>query len=135
MGEWNHSIHYHDVLLRVALDHCQRALDVGCGTGAFATPGASLREVIAIDADHDALERGRRATAGEARVRFVEGDVMAYPFGDQRFDLIPAVATLHQPAGFSALSGCTARGRRRISHWLVDSAGARVCGTICRMSE
>jgi ubiquinone/menaquinone biosynthesis C-methylase UbiE len=51
--------------------------------------------VIAIDADHDTLERGRMATTAETRVTFVEGDVMTYPFTDNSFDFIAAIATLH----------------------------------------
>jgi ubiquinone/menaquinone biosynthesis C-methylase UbiE len=96
MGQWNHNIQYHDVLLRAVPSHCQRALDVGCGTGSFARQLAlNSGEVIAIDADRDTLERGRKATTAETRVTFVEGDVMTYPFRTDSFDFISAVATLH----------------------------------------
>jgi ubiquinone/menaquinone biosynthesis C-methylase UbiE len=96
MGQWNHNIQYHDVLLRAVPPRCQQALDVGCGTGSFARHLAlNSREVIAIDADHDTLERGRMATTAETGVTFVEGDVMTYPFRDNSFDFISAVATLH----------------------------------------
>jgi ubiquinone/menaquinone biosynthesis C-methylase UbiE len=96
MAEWNHNIQYHDVLLRAVPSHCQHALDAGCGTGSFARRLARCsREVIAIDADRGALERGRSATTAEAGVTFVEGDVMTYSFGDNSFDFIAAIATLH----------------------------------------
>jgi ubiquinone/menaquinone biosynthesis C-methylase UbiE len=96
MGQWNHNIQYHDVLLRAVPSRCQHSLDAGCGTGSFARQLA-LRsgEVIAIDADYDTLERGRMATPAETRVTFVRGDVMTHPFCDNSFDFIAAVATLH----------------------------------------
>lgn len=96
MGHWNHNIHYHDVLLQAVPSGCQRALDVGCGTGSFARQLAlRSREVTAIDTDHGTLERCRLATTAEKNVTFVEGDIMTYPFPNNSFDFIAAVATLH----------------------------------------
>ena len=51
--------------------------------------------MIAIDADHDTLERAKIATTAGTRMTFVEGDVMTYPFCENTFDFIAAVATLH----------------------------------------
>jgi SAM-dependent methyltransferase len=53
------------------------------------------QEVIAIDMDHDAIVQARSGGGQEGRIQFVEGDVMTYPFPDDDFDLIAAVATLH----------------------------------------
>ncbi len=95
MSQWNHSIQYHEVLLRAVPSGCQQALDVGCGTGFFARQLALRSDAVtAIDADHDTLERARAATP-ESRVMFVEGDVMTYPFRDNSFDFIAVIATLH----------------------------------------
>jgi ubiquinone/menaquinone biosynthesis C-methylase UbiE len=105
MSQWNHNIQYHDVLLRAVPSRCQCALDVGCGTGSFARQLALCsRDVIAIDADHDTLERGRMATPADTRVTFVDGDVMTYPFGENSFDFIAAIATLHHLPLRSALA-------------------------------
>ncbi len=96
MSGWNHNIHYHDILLRAAPQGCRRALDVGCGNGLLARQLARYsEEVVAIDADHNTLLRGKEASSLEARISFVEGDVMTYPFCENDFDLITAVATLH----------------------------------------
>ena len=95
-SDWNHNIHYHDVILRSIPPNCQSALDVGCGHGFFARQLARHCErVTAIDVDHETLLRGRAAGNSEGRITFVEGDVMTHPFCDDSFDLISVVATLH----------------------------------------
>jgi len=92
-SSWNHNIHYQNVILRAVPQGCSRALDVGCGEGLLARQlAATCGEVVGIDADGPTL---RRASAGERRIVFVEGDVMTYDFPGESFDLITAVATLH----------------------------------------
>jgi ubiquinone/menaquinone biosynthesis C-methylase UbiE len=93
---WNHNIHYHDFILSLARPDCRRALDVGCGQGLLARQLAQhCREVVAIDIDRDTISQAKASGGPEARIKFVEGDVMTYPFSDDSFDLITAVATLH----------------------------------------
>jgi SAM-dependent methyltransferase len=92
-NSWNHNIHYHGAILRALPSPCVRALDLGCGEGLLAGQLAELcQEVVAIDTDRPTL---LRAASREARVVFVEGDVMTYDFGGESFDLITAVAALH----------------------------------------
>jgi SAM-dependent methyltransferase len=43
---WNHNNHYHSFLLRHVPPHCQTALDVGCGTGAFTRQLALLAQQV-----------------------------------------------------------------------------------------
>jgi ubiquinone/menaquinone biosynthesis C-methylase UbiE len=70
------------------------ALDAGCGTGSLAFALAEhVAEVVAVDIDADYLEAGR--AAAPANVRFVEGDVMALPFGYAEFDLACCHRVLH----------------------------------------
>jgi SAM-dependent methyltransferase len=100
---WNHNIHYHDLVLAAAAPGCRRALDVGCGHGLLARRLAQhCQQVIAIDKDRDVISRARAGGDREGRIKFVEGDVMTYPFPEDNFELIAAVATLHhlqlQPA-------------------------------------
>jgi len=93
---WNHNIHYHDVVLRAVPTNCRRALEVGCGQGLLARQLArQCEQVVAIDVDRDALSGGAAMSAAEARIEFVEGDVMTHPFSGGSFDLVTAVATLH----------------------------------------
>lgn len=90
---WNHNRHYHKLIL----DHCRppmhTALDVGCGESLLAQ-ALNARGLIvkAIDACNDVLAIARRREHG---IRWVHGDVMIHDFGEQQFDLVTAVATVH----------------------------------------
>ena len=103
-GAWNHNIHYHDVVLRSIPKRCRLALDAGCGEGLLARQLAErCEEVVAIDSDHDTLMHAEAARDREANITYVEGDVLTYPFPENSFDFIAAVATLHHLPLNSAL--------------------------------
>jgi len=72
----------------------ERALDVGCGTGALAYALAPLvGEVVGVDADEDYLAAARRdAPAG---CTFVVGDAETLPFPYGDFDLVGCLRVLH----------------------------------------
>jgi SAM-dependent methyltransferase len=94
--DWNHNIHYHDVIFRALPPNCKSALDVGCGHGLLARQLANRCDrVAAIEFDHETFLRGNAAGNSEGDITFVEGDVMTYPFPSDSFDLISVVATLH----------------------------------------
>jgi 16S rRNA G1207 methylase RsmC len=44
--DWDHNAYYHRLLLRQLPERCHRVLDVGCGTGSFATRLASRVEQV-----------------------------------------------------------------------------------------
>lgn len=70
----------------------ERALDAGCGTGAFTTWLAGLGlETVGLDRDPSMLAVARRKLP---QTRFVEGDVTRLPFADGEFDLALAVTVL-----------------------------------------
>lgn len=87
---WNHNIHYYSLVLGSAGPACRRARDVG-----WRRLAQHCQEVVAIDMDPDAISQARAGGDQEGRIKFIEGDVMTYPFPDDNFDLISAVATLH----------------------------------------
>jgi len=90
---WSHNLQYHPLVLRSIPHGCSRALDVGCGRGLLAHQLADrCREVVAIDIDRNALAN---ATSPSPALRFIEGDVMTFPFQAGSFDLITAIASLH----------------------------------------
>lgn len=92
---WNHNTHYHGRLLQAVPAPCRRALDVGCGTGAFARQLASRAvEVVAIDRDPAVLRRAHQASAGMPNLRFVEADFLAWPI-DGSYDFVSMIASLH----------------------------------------
>ena len=75
----------------------QRALDVGCGTGALAYAlSAHVREVVGIDESEDYVAAAREhAPPG---CTFVLGDAAALPFPYGDFDLVGCLRVLHHVA-------------------------------------
>lgn len=104
-GRWNHSIHYHPVVLRAVPARATRALDIGCGEGTLVRQLRPLvDEVIGIDRDEPSLGRARlSSTGGHLDVHYVLGDFLTYPFEQGSFDLVTAVASLHHMDSATAL--------------------------------
>lgn len=75
----------------------QEFLEVGCGTGAAARAVAeTLRlDVTGVDVDPDQIALARRASAGDASVRWVVADATELPFDDGAFDVVVTNKTLH----------------------------------------
>ena len=47
---WTANNQYHDSLLKHVPEHCENALEIGCGTGAFARVLAKrCKQVVALD--------------------------------------------------------------------------------------
>lgn len=93
---WNRNIHYHRLILRSIPHNCERVLDVGCGQGLLTEELANVcREIVAIDIDRKTLACAQERYRSQPRTTYVLGDVMTYPFPEESFDAIGAVATLH----------------------------------------
>jgi demethylmenaquinone methyltransferase/2-methoxy-6-polyprenyl-1,4-benzoquinol methylase len=62
-----------------------RVLDAACGTGDLAIAGlrAGAGKVTGLDFSERMLERARRK---DARIEWVQGDLLALPFADETFD-------------------------------------------------
>ena len=72
----------------------ERALDSGCGTGAFAFALAPyVHKVIGVDQAPELLAAGRERAP--ANVEFVEGDATALPFEYGEFALAGSLRVLH----------------------------------------
>jgi ubiquinone/menaquinone biosynthesis C-methylase UbiE len=72
----------------------ERALDVGCGTGALTIALApQVAEVVGLDRVPELLALARERAPANAR--FVEGDATTLPFADGSFDLAGTLRTLH----------------------------------------
>jgi len=72
----------------------ERALDVGCGTGALAYALAPLvGEVVGVDTSDDFLAAAREQAPPSSS--FVHGDATALPFPYGDFDLVGCVRVLH----------------------------------------
>ena len=90
-------------------------VDAGCGTGALAFALAPhVAEVVGVDTRADYLEAAR--AAAPENVRFLEGDVMALPFGYGEFDIAACHRVLHHvrrpELGVSELARVTRLGGR-----------------------
>ena len=92
---WNHNTHYHERLLQALPLSCDRALDVGCGRGAFTRRLAAMAQhVDAIDRDAVTIEQARRESAAHPNVTFIESDFMSWP-APATYDVVAMIATLH----------------------------------------
>lgn len=108
---WTVNNHYHPLLLRYVPQGCEKALEVGCGTGSFARQlAARCKRVVAIDLSAEMIRVAReRASQTEnlkpkqvgkvefqsADVEFQLADVMTWEFPRGQFDFICSIATMH----------------------------------------
>jgi SAM-dependent methyltransferase len=93
---WNHNDHYHAFLLRALPAYCPHALEIGCGTGAFARLlAARSGRVLALDLSPRMVELARASSRQWPNVDFQVADVLAWDFPAGRFDAIATITTLH----------------------------------------
>jgi len=100
---WNHSLHYHPVILDALPAGCEHALDVGCGQGALTRRLTTLvPHVTGIDRDERSIELARaHPHAGD--VDYIHADFLTSRFAAGSFDLVTAVASLHHMDAVAAL--------------------------------
>jgi SAM-dependent methyltransferase len=93
---WNHNTHYHDFLLCQLPPRLGEALDLGCGTGAFARLRAGRAErVLGLDLSPQMVRLARERSTGVPNVDYQVADATTWPFPRERFDCIASIATLH----------------------------------------
>lgn len=93
---WTHNNHYHKFLLQHLPSACRHALEVGCGTGAFARQLAERAEhVTAIDLSPEMVRIARTHSKRFPNIDYQLADVSEYDFPANHFDCIATVATLH----------------------------------------
>lgn len=93
---WSHNDHYHDLLLLQVPAGATRALDVGCGTGAFARRLAGrIDRVDAIDRSSGTLAIARERSSGMRNIGFVDADLFDFDGHEQGYHFISLIAVLH----------------------------------------
>jgi ubiquinone/menaquinone biosynthesis C-methylase UbiE len=93
---WTHNNYYHRFLLQHVPKECRHALEVGCGTGAFARQLAERAEhVTAIDHSPEMVRIARRHSEQFPNIDYQLTNVSEYDFPANHFDCIATVATLH----------------------------------------
>jgi SAM-dependent methyltransferase len=95
-NDWNHNIHYHDFLLSHLPEPCQSALDMGCGTGAFARRLAERSaQVVAIDLSPQMIAAAGEQSAAFANIDYQVADALTWNYPTGAFDCAASIATLH----------------------------------------
>jgi ubiquinone/menaquinone biosynthesis C-methylase UbiE len=93
---WNHNSYYHGFLLKHVPSPCAEALDIGCGTGAFARLLAQRsNRVLALDLSPQMIQVAREHLRPYTNIDFRVADAMTWQFPAERFDCIASIATLH----------------------------------------
>ena len=93
---WTANNHYHDFLLKHVPARCENALEIGCGTGAFARQLAErCQRLIGIDLSAEMIRVARSRSSRIENVEFELADAMSWSFPQSHFDFICSIATLH----------------------------------------
>jgi ubiquinone/menaquinone biosynthesis C-methylase UbiE len=91
-----HNDHYHSFLLQHLPSNCHRALEIGCGTGAFARRMAKRSEhVLALDLSPEMIRLARERSTQFPNIEFRLADVLELTLPAGSFDAIASIATLH----------------------------------------
>ena len=93
---WTANNHYHNFLLNHVPQNCENALEIGCGTGAFARLLARrCKRVIALDLSSEMIRVARSRSSHFDNLDFQLADTMTWNFPQSHFDFICSIATLH----------------------------------------
>lgn len=93
---WSANNHYHNSLLQHVPPNCENALEIGCGTGAFARDLARVcKRVTALDLSSEMIRIARARSAQFGNVEFQLADAMTWNFPHSHFDFVCSIATLH----------------------------------------
>lgn len=93
---WTSNNHYHDLLLSHVPQNCENALEIGCGTGAFARELAKrCKQVVALDLSAEMIRVARSRSTQFDNLEFQLADAMTWNFPQSHFDFICSIATLH----------------------------------------
>ena len=93
---WTTNNQYHDSLLKHVPEHCENALEIGCGTGAFARALARrCKRVVALDLSAEMIRVARSRSSQFENLEFQLADAMTWDFPQSHFDFVCSIATLH----------------------------------------
>ena len=99
---WNSNLHAYDRLLRTIPAGARRGLDVGCGEGETARRlRTRVADVVGIDPDEPSIVEAR--SYGDD-IRYEVADLESAALEPHSFDVVTAVASLHQMDHDSALA-------------------------------
>ncbi|MHB1357797.1 MAG: class I SAM-dependent methyltransferase [Anaerolineae bacterium] len=95
-GTWNHSSAYHQYLLKHLKQPCRTALEMGCGSGAFARLLVQHSEkVLALDLSPRMIELALDRSRGLQNLDYLVADGLSHPLPTAGFDCVASISTLH----------------------------------------
>lgn len=95
-GGWTANNHYHGSLLKHVPPNCENALEIGCGTGAFARELAKIcKRVTALDLSSEMIRVARARSGQFENLEFQLADATTWNFPQSHFDFVCSIATLH----------------------------------------
>jgi ubiquinone/menaquinone biosynthesis C-methylase UbiE len=93
---WTANNHYHEFLLKHVPANCENALEIGCGTGAFARRLAQrCGHVTALDLSPAMIRVAQERSRQFKNLQFESADAMTWDFPQSRFDFVCSIATFH----------------------------------------
>ena len=93
---WTANNQYYNSLLKHVPENCENALEIGCGTGAFARVLARrCRRVVALDLSAEMIRVARARSGQFENLELQLADAMTSDFPQSHFDFICSIATLH----------------------------------------
>jgi SAM-dependent methyltransferase len=93
---WTANNHYHSLLLTYVPQNCENAIEIGCGTGAFARQlGNRCTRVVGLDLSVQMIRVARSRSTQFNNVEFQVADAMSWDFPQSHFDFVCSIATLH----------------------------------------
>jgi len=126
---------YEPFLLSLVPEHCDRVLDVGCGTGRFTQQLAGrARRVTALDVSGEMIRIARERNAAP-NVQFIQGDALEVAEELGGFNCVVTLAAFHHlpvQKGATILTRAVAPGGTLIPHdlWRVDSVADRAVDAV-----
>jgi ubiquinone/menaquinone biosynthesis C-methylase UbiE len=93
---WTANNQYHNSLLKHLPENYENALEIGCGTGAFARALARrCKRVVALDLSAEMIRVARSRSSQFENLEFQLADAMTWDFPQSHFDFVCSIATLH----------------------------------------
>jgi SAM-dependent methyltransferase len=93
---WSANDYYQPYLLKHLPSHIEHALEIGCGTGAFARQLATRStHVTALDLSPEKVRLAQQRSSTHPNIHFQVADVLDWPFPSAHYDCIASIATLH----------------------------------------
>jgi SAM-dependent methyltransferase len=87
---------YANYILKKVPRQCEKALEIGCGTGAFTRLlSKRARSVVAVDLSPQMIRLARSRSVGYQNIEYVLGDITRLSLPEASYDCIVTIAALH----------------------------------------